>query len=205
MAETLSLPLGAAASADPEWLRGTRLLQVVRVQTRDRVPDLILRQALEAFDRARSYEEARAARERLLGIGPEVLPSVIAELSETQPPDRFDALLGLLLRWQRPDDAIDLALSEGAGPDLRAAMAEAMARHVEADPGSAEVARRIGSALARLARDPDAGVRITAVEAIGLAGLAGAPELRELLRGVASDDGNDQVRREARQVLGEAE
>ena len=165
--------------------------------------ELKLKQALGAFDRTDSWEKARAARERLLALPVEVVPSVLRELGEPQPPERFDVLLRLLLKWKTLDDVLEI-LRAGANGVLRASLAEALGYYASEIHAADEGARsRVAAALARLTRDQDVGVRIAAVEAIGLAGLASL--LGEVLRERVNADINDSVRAEAAAVLEEAE
>ena len=174
-----------------------------RVRPRDAEAD-VLQQALLAFDRARSWEESRAARDRLLGLGPEVLPSALAELEHGQCPDRFDLLLALYVKWASPDETIALATSESTGWVLRSALAEGLGRFADIDRGTdARTVERIAACLARLARDADVGTRIAAVEAVGISRMAITPELRGALEDAAASDSSESVREEARMVLAE--
>ena len=203
------MPEALTATIDPmatstSWAPwgGFRAEEVSTVRPRAPLEDLKLRQALQAFDAARSWEESRAASARALALGPEVVPSVLAELSEPQPPERDDLLIALLLQWTSPDQLIALGLSVDASAHLRAAIAEALGHRARDAQGPPEVRQRIAAMLAQLARDDDPGVRVTAVEAIGLAGL-GTPEIEGLLREIAATDGNEAVRNEAKAVLKE--
>jgi hypothetical protein len=178
-----------------------RVVPLAAVRPRVAIADLKLRQSLAAFDRARSWDELRAAQQRVLALDHEVIASVLAELLEPQPPNRADVLLALLVRWTPPGELIELARSDEAGPVLRSALAEALGRCVEtADRSDRE---RISSTLTVLIRDADARVRVAAAEAIGLAGLASAPEVRGVLRNLAVEDSNEDVQAEARAILEE--
>jgi hypothetical protein len=174
---------------------------VVRVRPREPVPELRLRQALEAFDRARSWNARRAACEDLLTLGPEVLASVLAELSRPQPPDRFDAIEELLLHTATLDELIEQALAEGATVDLRASLATALGHAAGGEEAKNPLAReRIVAALVHLARDVHEAVRVAAVEALGIAGLG---EARAELERIAAGDSVPAVQREARASLDE--
>lgn len=170
---------------------------------RDRVEDLKLRQRLERFDSAGSPEELAQAQRAILALGSAATPSVIAELSLPQPPDRLDVLLGLLVRREPGEVAIRLATERGATSALRMAMAEALARYAAAAPPALRA--QIASVLLELARDCDAAVRSTAIDAIGLAGIADEPEVHELLQSVARADADPDTRAEARAILDELE
>jgi hypothetical protein len=200
MSETLTVPLEDNTSRGPEWLREARFDRVVRVRPSEAAHTLRLAQALDAFERARSWEESQAARQQILAIGPEVQPSVLEALSKAQPPSRFDVLEELLLRITSLDDLIELALAESAPVDLRASLATALG-HADGDSAAGPEARvRLLGALLHLARDAHAGVRVAAVEAIGLAGLR---EARAELERIAAGDDSPTVRREAKATADE--
>jgi hypothetical protein len=136
-----------------------------------------------------------------VALGPDVLASVFAELSRTQPPDRFDAIEELLLGVASLDELIEQASSRGANVDLRAALATALGHAVAGEEARIPEARqRIAAALLRLARDDHEAVRMAAVEALGLAGLR---EARGELERIAVDDPIPAVQREARASLDE--
>lgn len=201
-AVTMHVDFGETSSLRKQWSADERFVRVSPIHTRAPVADLELEQALAAFDRASSWEESREAQRRLLMLRPEVVPSVLEELAAPQPPDRFDVLLALLVRWEAPEQVIGLVRSPHAGPTLRAALSEALARYLDGEHGrDARLRERVAIVLAELARDRDSGVRITAIEALGLAGLAADPRCREVLRGIAFDDESESVRAEARAVL----
>lgn len=160
-------------------------------------------QALLAFDRARSWEESRAARDRILALGPEVLSGVVSEIAQPQPPDRLDLLLELLMRHQTFSETIEMARSADREPVLRASLASVLAHYVQSGQVTETSARRqICFALLDLAKDPDVGVRLTAVEALGLAELR-ETEVIDLLAELGEADPNDVVRAEARATLAE--
>ena len=177
---------------------------ITRELQRDAAGNLKLHEALVAFDRTRSWAETQAAQGRVLALGRDIVPSVLAELGEPQPPERFDVLLALLMKQQTADELIELARSGAAGWVLRAALAEALSHYAESLHDAA-VKERISSVLVQLSRDTEAGVRIAAVEAIGLSKLGADPQVREVLRRVASEDSNADVRREAKIVLDETD
>lgn len=168
----------------------------------EKVPCGALASALGEFDRARGWEAFRSTQERVLSLGPEVMPDVFAELAQVQGPERFDVLLRLVLKWKTAEDV--LALLEPGEPSwcLRAALAEALAYYAEegSDP---QLRTRIAQALAALATDSDVGVRITAVEAIGRGRLAAHEGARARLIELAASDPSPSVREEARHVLTE--
>jgi len=168
----------------------------------NREADLELKQALQAFDAARSWEESRAARDRVLALGPEAVPSVLAELSEPQPAEREDLLIELLLQWVSTDDLLEIVRSDEANLRLRGAIVEALGHRARDARASAASGRRIVATLAHVAQDDDPGIRITAVEAIGMAGVV-TPEIEGLLRQIAAQDRNKSVQAEARAVLEE--
>jgi hypothetical protein len=206
VAEALTAPIdpGTASDYRREGIAtiDESFVRPAAIHTRSPVADLKLRLALAAFDRAQSWKESQEAQRRLLALGPEVVPSVLAELAEPQPPERFDVLVALLVKWKTADEAMDLARSEGAGWVLRASLAEALGHYADAlHARDARTRERIASVLAHLARDSNAGVRIAAVEAIGLAKLTADPQTREVLRHVASGDPNADVKNEAQTVL----
>jgi hypothetical protein len=128
-----------------------------------------------------------------------VTPGVLAELAKPQPPERFDVLLRLLLKWKSAEEVLEIAASANVGWILRASLAEALRYY--ADDGDARTRERIAVALARLARDDHDGVRIAAVEAIGLAGLSRDPEVARVLADAADHDPNLDVQEEARGIL----
>lgn len=166
------------------------------------IPNEKLESALAAFDRARGPEEYQATQERVCSLGPEVIPGVISALSEAQGPERSDLLVTLIHKWMRLDDVLHLAGHADSNWLLRASLAEALPHFVDdLHPSEARQRQRIGSMLASLARDPDVGVRITAVEAIGSARLREQPEVAGALRIAASSDPNASVREEARRIL----
>ena len=177
---------------------------ITRELQRDAAGNLKLHEALVAFDRTRSWAETQAAQGRVLALGRDIVPSVLAELGEPQPPERFDVLLALLMKQQTADELIELARSGAAGWVLRAALAEALSHYAESLHDAA-VKERISSVLVQLSRDSEPGVRIAAVEAIGLSKLGADPQVREVLRRVASEDSNADVRREAKIVLDETD
>jgi len=177
---------------------------ITRELQRDAAGNLKLHEALVAFDRTCSWAETQAAQGRVLALGRDIVPSVLAELGEPQPPERFDVLLALLMKQQTADELIELARSGAAGWVLRAALAEALSHYAESLHDAA-VKERISSVLVQLSRDTEAGVRIAAVEAIGLSKLGADPQVREVLRRVASEDSNADVRREAKIVLDETD
>ena len=177
---------------------------ITRELQRDAAGNLKLHEALVAFDRTRSWAETQAAQGRVLALGRDIVPSVLAELGEPQPPERFDVLLALLMKQQTADELIELARSGAAGWVLRAALAEALSHYAESLHDAA-VKERISSVLVQLSRDTEAAVRIAAVEAIGLSKLGADPQVREVLRRVASEDSNADVRREAKIVLDETD
>jgi len=177
---------------------------ITRELQRDAAGNLKLHEALVAFDRTRSWAETQAAQGRVLALGRDIVPSVLAELGEPQPPERFDVLLALLMKQQTADELIELARSGAAGWVLRAALAEALSHYAESLHDAA-VKERISSVLVQLSRDTEPGVRIAAVEAIGLSKLGADPQVREVLRRVASEDSNADVRREAKIVLDETD
>jgi hypothetical protein len=114
-------------------------------------------------------------------------------------------LLTLLVRWESPDAVMELVHAEGTNWVLRSALAEALGRFVGGSYAeNPETRARIATCLARLVRYPDVGVRIAAVEAIGICSLALTPDLRESLNHAASVDRSDAVRKEARLVLDES-
>lgn len=170
---------------------------------RDRVEDLKLRQRLERFDSAQSPEERAVAQRAILALGAAAIPSVLAELSLPQPPDRLDVLVALLVRREPGEVAVHFATERGATPALRMAMAEALARYAASAPPALRA--QIASALRQLARDRDVAVRSTAIDAIGLAGIADEPEVHELLQSVAEADADPDTRAEARAILDELE
>lgn len=170
---------------------------------RDRVEDLKLRQRLERFDSAGSAEERAQAQRAILALGAAAIPSVIAELSSPQPPDRLDVLLALLVRRESAEIAIRLATERRATSALRMAMAEALARYTACAPPALRA--QIARALLELARDRDVAVRSTVIDAIGLAGIADEPEVHELLQSVAEADADPDTRAEARAILDELE
>ena len=174
-------------ATETSWSPAERFRARAVPTLRARVPieDLKLSQALQAFDSARSWDERRAARDRVLALGPEGVPSVLGELSAPQPPDRDDLLIALLLQWASTDDLLDMVRSDEANLRLRGAITEALGHRARDARASAAVGTRIVAMLARLAKDDDPGVRVTAVEAIGLAGLA-TPEIEGLLRHIAA-------------------
>jgi hypothetical protein len=166
--------------------------------------DDALLSALEAFDRARGWEAYRDAQERVCSLGAEVAPSVIAELSKVQSPERSDLLLTLLGKWVRLDEVLDLATRAESGWVLRSALAEALRYYAEdLHPSEARQRRRIAETLAALTRDGDAGVRIAAVEAIGLARLFEDPAAAAALQAAATSDPVASIREEAQRILAE--
>lgn len=206
MAEALTARDFVGSTSDMVVTWPDRFTRVRPMFQRSPDADLKLEQALRAFDRTKSYEENQAAQQRILALSRDAVPSVLDRLAEPQPPDRQDVLMSLLVRWQSPDEVIELASAEAAGPILRAALAEALALYAGGPYEHDErVMQRVATTLARLARDSDAGVRVASVEAIGLAGLYTAPGVRDLLREVASDDASESVRAEAKSVLEETE
>ncbi len=170
----------------------------------DMIGELKLKQALQAFDTTTSWEEARAARDRVLALSVDVVPSVLRELGEPQPPERFDVLIGLLIKWNTIDEVLEILRAGETRGVLRASLTGALGYYASEIHAADEAARsRVAAALAALTRDLDVGVRIAAVEAIGLAGLSSG--LREVLRERASLDSNDSVRAEAAAALEEIE
>lgn len=166
--------------------------------------DDALQRALEVFDRARGPDAYRDAQERVCSLGAEVVPGVIAELSRTQSPERFDLLLTLLCKWVRLDEVLDLATREESGWILRSALAEALRYYAEnLHSSEARQRQRIVATLASLASNGDAGVRIAAVEAIGLARLFGHPAAAAALHAAATSDLVASVREEAQRILAE--
>jgi HEAT repeat protein len=165
----------------------------------DSVSDLRLEQALKAFDAARGLEARRTARGALTALGAEVLHSVLEVLSTPQPPDRFDALVELLVRISTLPELIEQGVNRIGTPDLRAATAVALG-HAAGGEKRPEMEKPIRLALLSLAHDEHAGVRTVAVEALGLAGLQGA--LGELEH-IATSDPNPTVRREAKTAVDE--
>jgi HEAT repeat protein len=206
VAEALTIPLDPGATSDPlrEVPSVERFVRPLPIHTRTAAGDLRLRLALASFDRARSWEEIQAAQGTVLSLGPDVVPSILAELAKPQPPERFDLLLTLLMKRQTAEEVIELARSGVAVWVLRAALAEALGHYAESIAG-APMTERIASALAQFARDAEPGVRIAAVEAIGLSKLGRDPQAREVLLHVASDDPNVDVKREAATVLAETD
>ena len=205
MSDSTASAMGAGTSATwdriDSWSAGTWA-----VRTRDRLEEVKLRHLLAAFDGARTSDERLAAQQRILTLGSEAIPSVLAELSLSQPPDRADVLLELLVRRESADAVIDLVIRGGGTWALRASLADALARYVPAAPsGEGRLRFRIAAALVALGRDPDVGVRSTAIDAIGLAGIADEPEIHALLEDVAEHDGDAAVQAEARAILGEFE
>jgi HEAT repeat protein len=161
-----------------------------------------LRSALEAFDRARSWEASRAGQEQILALGPEVLPCLVAELSKPQDPERFDILVALLAKLVGAHELMDLAEAPDANPTLRSSVAEALGLCGETwNLSDAGIRSRAVDLLARLAADHHDGVRVEAVASIGRLGIATVPALRTLLARIATGDSNPQVRDEARFVL----
>jgi hypothetical protein len=185
-----------------ESAAGTRSAIAVVVQpveTRLLEADLKLQQALARFDRARSWEEYQPAQESVLSLGREVAPGVLAELAKPQSPERFDVLLRLLLKWKTAEEVLEIVAAPNAGWILRAALAESLRYY--ADAGDARTRERIAVALVRLARDEHDGVRVVAVEAIGLAGLSNDPDVARVLADAADHDPNPDVQDEAREIL----
>ena len=166
--------------------------------------ELKLAQRLVAFDRARTDAERVAAQRAILALGADAVPSVLAELSLPQPPDRSDVLLALLVKHECADSVIQLARRPTCTRALRAALADALARHA-ATATSDGLRRRIAAALLALARDPDIGVRSTAIDAIGLAGITADPAVKLLLENTAEHDSDPDVRAEARAILNESD
>jgi hypothetical protein len=195
----------AAASRLPDARQdelAAAILAQIQGEGGDGEPALRLARALEAFDRARSFEASQAARERLVALGSEVVPSALAELAKPQPPERLDAIVALVVRWTSAHELIATALA-APEPNLRAALASALA-HSARGEGAADSRGRdeIIEALLRLARDPHPSVRLAAVESIGLAGSRDA-RVRDALARIAAEDADDLVRREARTCLDE--
>lgn len=182
-----------------------RPARVRLVETGSFLEDLRLDQALARFDRARTADEARAAKEQVLALGREAVPAALGELAKPQSPERFDVLLALLLRRVTADEVLVWLRESSQTWVLRAALAEVLGHFAgEVHAADASVRERIAAALAPLLRDPNAGVRIAAVDAIDLGGLVSDPHAFEALRTVAAQDPTPSVKQEAERVLDEA-
>lgn len=195
----------AAASRLPDARQdelAAAILARIQGEDGDGDPARRLAHALEAFDRARSFEASQAARERLVALGPEVVPSALAELAKPQPPERFHAIAALLVRWTSAQELIAAALA-AQEPGLREALASVLAHAAQSEGGADSGGRdEIIAALLRLASDPHPSVRLAAVESIGLVGSRDA-RVRDALERIAAEDADELVRREARACLDE--
>lgn len=199
MAEALTVLVGSTTSGEDWSPPALRSVRTSPVELRSWSDDLRLDLALASLDRTSSWEEFRAAHERALSLGREVIPAVLAELAKPQTPERFDVLLRLLHKWRSAEDVLAISSVPDAGWQLRAALAEALSRYAADAPYP--LRSRIASALARLAKDDHDAVRMAAVDAIGLAGLDREPDVAPVLREAAERDPNADVRDEAEEIL----
>ena len=126
---------------------------------------IVLADALDELESARSYSEVRRARARLLGLAPLVADAVAQRLQFIQPPEWSSLFEDLLVVGMKPSDAIARARSARGGAE-RLNWAGVLAAYLQSGQIEQSDVKAFLSTLFEMLNSPETPNRLAAVDAI---------------------------------------